>query len=516
MLNLNANMEEIEEYPLETPQEHALMCEKHNSYIDVTCENCEEFLCANCVKENHMDHEWSTIVTAANLKSKQFSQVIKNIENEDIKKLDMKINKANEQIEDNAINCEIAVSKLKAYYDDRVKKLYGLRQKHENLFLNSLQRKNAEVNIIKSKLEEKKKNILSRVQSIKENSSTMTDIALLKSHRELQKLMSLEEDEMQKVYSLTFDCPSKNDLEMKLRDLALEECSEFPDVTITERGSFQWGQKPIIVLEAIDEDTCLLRNTELGYLEQVDNTGEKENHFSIGVNDACLTSCRKAYATDRENKTIVSLHVWSGLIHSEFSTDPLIPVGVCMAVDKNLLVTLLDNEDESFQLDLESRRLVRHLTLTGEIIKEYEFKDDSRTRLFTGPFRVTQNRKTDICVINRTSKFTGEVVNLSFAGFLNFVYRGHDPSENFNPTDVVCDCFSNIIVCNILSSKIHILSSVGNFMRYLLTNYEIIHPVSISLKNSNIWIGNKQGLVKIYKYTSNDHEVEASVVKCTQ
>lgn len=149
---------------------------------------------------------------------------------------------------------------------------------------------------------------------------------------------------------------------------------------------------------------------------------------------------------------------------------------------------------------------MRHVTLAGEIIKEYEFKNKSRTRLFTGPFRVTQSRNTDICVINRTSKFTGEVVNLSFSGFLNFVYKGHDPIENFNPTDVVCDCFSNIIVCNILSSKIHILSSLGNFMRYLLTNHDIIHPVAMSLKKSTIWIGNKHGLVKVYKYTPNDDD----------
>lgn len=179
-----------------------------------------------------------------------------------------------------------------------------------------------------------------------------------------------------------------------------------------------------------------------------------------------------------------------------------------MAIDKKLLVALLDNEDETFQLDLKSRRLVRHVTLTGEILKEYEFNNGNRTRIFTGPFRVTQSKNTDICVINRTSKFTGEVVNFSFSGFFNFVYKGHDPIENVNLTDVVCDCFSNVIVCNILSSKIHILSYLGNFMRYFLTNHDIIHPVSMSLKKSTIWIGNKQGLVKVYKYTPNDDDDE--------
>ena len=156
------------------------------------------------------------------------------------------------------------------------------------------------MSILKTKLEEKKKSIFRGMNSIKENSSTMTDIALLKSHRELHKLISMEEDEMDKLYSLTFESPNKIDLEIKLRELALKKCFDSPDVTLTEKDSFQWGHKPILVLEGIDDDTCLLRNTELGYLEKVDITGEQGVQFSVGENDACLTSCKKAYATDRE------------------------------------------------------------------------------------------------------------------------------------------------------------------------------------------------------------------------
>lgn len=30
-------------YPIESAQEHILMCEKHNVNIDITCEDCDEF-----------------------------------------------------------------------------------------------------------------------------------------------------------------------------------------------------------------------------------------------------------------------------------------------------------------------------------------------------------------------------------------------------------------------------------------------------------------------------------------
>ena len=124
-----------EEYPLGTPQEHALICEKHNSYIDVSCEDCDEFMHTTFVKENHLDHEWNTLSTAANLKSEQFSH-------ENIKKLDKKILRASDQIEDNRRICEIAVSRLQEYYDAKVETRNRIKQKHEHIMLNSLQRKN--------------------------------------------------------------------------------------------------------------------------------------------------------------------------------------------------------------------------------------------------------------------------------------------------------------------------------------------------------------------------------------
>lgn len=62
---------EEEENLLATPQEHALMCEKHYLMpIDITCEDCEDFICSACAKENHKEHNWQTIQTAASLKAR--------------------------------------------------------------------------------------------------------------------------------------------------------------------------------------------------------------------------------------------------------------------------------------------------------------------------------------------------------------------------------------------------------------------------------------------------------------
>lgn len=40
------------------------MCQKHNLNIDITCADCDEFICSQCAKTGHNDHDWKTIPTA--------------------------------------------------------------------------------------------------------------------------------------------------------------------------------------------------------------------------------------------------------------------------------------------------------------------------------------------------------------------------------------------------------------------------------------------------------------------
>jgi hypothetical protein len=50
---------------LGTPQKHLPMCDKHSELIDIFCEDCDKFICTDCVKTDHKDHNWVTIVKAA-------------------------------------------------------------------------------------------------------------------------------------------------------------------------------------------------------------------------------------------------------------------------------------------------------------------------------------------------------------------------------------------------------------------------------------------------------------------
>lgn len=43
--------------PPESAQEHIQMCEKHFLRKDITCDDCDEFICKQCAKTDHVYHD---------------------------------------------------------------------------------------------------------------------------------------------------------------------------------------------------------------------------------------------------------------------------------------------------------------------------------------------------------------------------------------------------------------------------------------------------------------------------
>ena len=499
--------EKEEEYPLGTPQEHALICEKHKLMpIDFICEDCEEFVCTKCVKEDHKDHNWDTITTAATLKSRGLLKTLTKIEEEDIQQIDEKIEKASKQMEENKRRCETEESRIQRQYEAMAEKHDMIRKQQEKALRDKLASKNADLSKFRSSLEEKKKKVLQSVVSLKENSNTMTDIILLKTHRELTKALSYETNDVQtSEFLMRYECGDIN--EETLKSMMGQNIDY--EHNIVKINSFQMGNKPIELLKAIDESTCLLSDDFVNlmhvnkrYSNHVKKGGKiKVNAimFNANFNDMLLTENSEVYFTDVRNKFISCLSP-SGSVSILFSTDPLVPGGICQTKDGGLLVTLTDTETDGYEPNSESRCLVRHVTLTGDVIHEYEYQEDSQTRLFTWPYIVQQNGNTDICVINQTSGCTRDLLILSHAGSLKSVYSGHQQEEKFVPTDLVCDPHCNIIVNEQQSSTIHLLSPEGQFLRYLLTENHLDSPTAISLKHSTLWIGDNNGCIKVFQY----------------
>lgn len=313
--------------------------------------------------------------------------------------------------------------------------------------MENLKSKNAEVDMKKSELEKKAKNVMDLVNLLEGKHSTLSDYSLISNLRDLNNLLpNTDSDKENGDHSVRY---RRGVISEGLLDSMMGETLYLVSVSVTEADSFKYGSKNILVLRAINEDSCIIAASQSDKIEQVNKRYKKGEKLNVSnVNDVYVTGNGDLYATDNIRHYIVK-HSSSDLVVILFC-NVLTPIGICQSIDKGLLITFIDVAS-----DLESvisrpnsstRCLVSHMKPTGHVIREYEYHENGLTRLFTIPYRVKQNGNTDICVVNMTSESTGELVILSVSGSLRNRYNGQKLVKKFHPTDVACDSRFNIIV----------------------------------------------------------------------
>ncbi|XP_061184998.1 uncharacterized protein LOC133193013 [Saccostrea echinata] len=434
-----------EKLPRSSSLAHILICESHELPIDIICEDCDKFICAKCAKTYHRDHDWKTLPTAAAQRRRDLHKFLKKIKEVDLPGIDAKISK---QIKENKQMCDSEIKKLRKHCEEVMARLTEIKKRHEKTLRENLVKKNDQLSHVKSELDKKKKGIVKTVEFMEDNNSTMSDYSLIDKQRELTKMLS----------------------ELEVHMANCEHSVRFT------RGEIKYDILKYLVGRTLDLDD----------IEKVNQQGFKEHKFSIDPNDMCVTDNGDVYFTDFSNNSISCLSP-SGSLSTVVSTDPLVPGGICHSVDGGLLLTLRDIDSDHYKLNSHSRRLVRHITVTGDVILEYEYQEDGQTRLFTLPGRVAQNRNSDICVLNSTSDTTGDLVIMSPSGRMKSAYRGQNLTEDFYPTAVVCDSLCNILVTDHNNKQIHLLSPDGEFLKFILTENEVNGPSIISLYKSTLW-----------------------------
>ncbi|XP_061170953.1 uncharacterized protein LOC133180441 [Saccostrea echinata] len=484
-------------HPLGSPQEHIEMCKTHDLPIDVICEDCDEFICGKCAKTDHRDHEWSTIPTAASQKRRGLLNFLKKIKEEDLPGIEEKIEKMSKQITENEELCDSEIKKLQKHYDEIITSLSEIKKRNERRLRDHLKDKNDQLESVKSELFKKRESIAETVQFMEDSKSAMSDYSMIDNHRELTQLLAgLDVDIKGFKHSVRY---SKGEISDNVMEKLIGKTLNLKDICLTETSSFKYGDQRIVFLRALSEAQCYIRELESPYTEQVNKEGEKKHKYNITPNDMCVTDNGDVYFTDFTNYSIRSLSL-SGSVSTVISTNPLVPAGICQSVDGGLLVTLLNSVSDRYKLESHSRRLVRHITVTGDVIHEYEYQEDGKTRLFTVPYRITQNSNSEICVVNRTSDTTGDLVIMSPSGRVKSVYRGQNLTGNLDLTNVECDSHCNILVTDKASKNIHLLNPDGEFLKFLLTENEVNSPFRLSLYKSTLWVGYYGGLVKVFLY----------------
>ncbi|XP_062599220.1 uncharacterized protein LOC134260691 [Saccostrea cucullata] len=319
------------------------------------------------------------------------------------------------------------MDKLQRHYEQTIERLTEIKMRHEQTLRENLTKNNQQGNSIILKFNTARKELVKHMELMEKNACFMSDYNLIANNRELKRIMTDLDFKVENCeYSARYMRGEINDdvLESIIGHTLKLNC-----INATETNSFQPGNNAVFILEAISEDCCYIRSMT-SKIRKVNIAGNEKYESGINAKDVCVKADDCIYYTDYKNKCISSLSPY-GYLSTIVSTKPLTPGEICLSLDGGLLVTLTDELSDTFELQPCRRRLVRHLKMNGDLIHDYEYQEDGRTRIFVQPTSIAQNGNRDICVVNQSGDKTGDLVLLSFSGRTKSVYRGQNMSRYF-------------------------------------------------------------------------------------
>ena len=268
-------------------------------------------------------------------------------------------------------------------------------------------------------------------------------------------------------------------------------------VNIEEVKTFNEFDEIIRTISPMSSDQAWVGDYEINTIKQLSLQSTETKSVTLPPHCDFITLSNGDFIvthyTDQEIRRFMS----AGNVGDIVSTKPLSPSCISKTQTDDILATLMDDGDD-YKLRPSSRRLVQRMTMMGKVLHTYEFQEDGVSRLFTLPFRTAENGNSDICVINRTSAETGELIVLHGDGRVRATYRGQEGSE-FDARDIACDPNGRIIVSDWKNKSLHLLRQDGTFFRYLLTDM-FDYPTAMALYQDDLWVGYLNGAVKVYKY----------------
>ncbi|KAK3102357.1 hypothetical protein FSP39_010769 [Pinctada imbricata] len=464
------------------------MCEIHDKKeIHAYCKTCKKKICTLCIKEDHTTHDWETITDIIREKKRSLPEECKKIRaltltglRNNLDRFDGKIREQDADFEatKTILNCsrKSYVDKIDQLFDDKIDEC---RQNTEDS---------------KRKYKEKREELKQRSEFIDRDINTLPDHDILDMEKEMR-------DELDNALSCTADKytfnsvfePGKTD-ENALKDMI----GEIHRVSLEETHDIDRYSKYIFSLHPVSETNAFVKVTEDGCLILLDRTGQELKTMKTPCRDFTISNEGECILTD-ENKCIFSVFTQDDVKIRTFQTKPLHPCTISKAKNGDILVSFWDG-GAKFILSKTSRRIVRRMSPMGEVLQTYEFGEDGKTRLFILPCRIAESTFSDICVVNWRSEISGNLVVLHKDGRLKFTYYGHGlNSPMFYPVDVEYDSKCHLLITEIHTKGIHMLSSEGMYL-CTLCQYQNIHPYVIAIYDDNLWCGFLQGRVKVFKY----------------
>ena len=486
-------------------QEALKTCDEHqNEELSCFCKTCKKFICTTCAKTTHNGHDWDLVSFVAKKRRKETPLLCRKIKQENMPQCREKIR----VVEDN-------ISTVEKASDDDMAKLEERRTAMINAInqtIDDQKRKREEIKEEKrTKLDEHRLRLRTKIEyldkmttSLDSNIGAYTDYDLLEMEQEM--LTALEEVEQYDVALVSSEVTfvpgeiiqsliEEMIGEIKESDKDIDTCTS---ISVEEVWTLKCFDGIVVTISPISSTNAWVGCNKSNIIKQLSSQGTETNNITISNSNNVISINGDFIVTDFTKQAIRRVTP-QGKEQVIVRTKPLHPTFISQTQTGDVLVSMRDGGD-AFKLESSSRRLVQRMTLTGKVLNTYEFREDGTTRLFTLPGRTAENGNSDICVINRTGVYTGELIVLYGDGRVRFTYRGQE-GRKFDPRDVACESDRKIIVLDCTKRSLSLLSPNGVFLRYLLSDM-FDYPNTVALYQDTLWIGFVKGAVKVYKYTA--------------
>ncbi|KAK3106410.1 hypothetical protein FSP39_019421 [Pinctada imbricata] len=486
-----------------TVQKELNTCSDHeHEEVEMYCRTCKKSICTKCVKGDHLGHDWETLTKIAKEIRKQTSN--KKLKVESVSKsifvgikemLDFLTSESENELTHNCSQMETRRKRIIEFVNKSFDEMKSDCEKNHISRMDKIQERTTLV-------ESKRKRIQFLIENMEIGAQDYTDLDLIELHDEIQSLLY----ELQDLATLPYDVddrmiyrPGSSDMSIIEQLLGTVEVDKSRPEIIFEK-EFNICDTPFNCIHLLSGNAGWVHPMKTTINHLVDASGRIGKSVDLGcrVYNFAVSEDDAMYFCDFEKAQSVNKIDKHEKITTLFSTAPLIPLQVNLTRSEDLLISLV--EENTYDMNSTSRRLVRRTSMTGEVIMEYEYDNNGTTPLLCVPKRPIELHNGNICVINETENGPVDIVYcFDCRGAVVFKYKGID--NRFIPVDVCCDKNGKIFISDGFNRRVHVIDLNGKFVHYLLSKESFDEDFfAIDILRRKLWIGGfKAGLIKVFR-----------------
>lgn len=497
-LIINIEKQFVPQHMIQKIQLYSMPCDNHTKKFHcLFCRTCNRLVCPDCVSSIHTKHEFEPLEKACENKLSELSAFDSFME-EKVYKL-RKINK-NFKKKKETWECEI--DQVKKYIDENEREIKETVTKYAKE--------------LRENVEQKRKNrnqeFDEREQNNCEQEAIFTDFrgkikkALESDHgydifntvSEKEKLNTLIDNT--KMSTEIIDLP-KPKLSPKRMAVIFGEINHF---SVPAYVAVKHDCNYTINVQGIDKmGMC----TDGSYWASVYNNDKDDSYLIKSTLSKVINWCKTVevnvfdLALTTDDTVIASVHMTpevkrigkNGRLEEFINVAPLITRGIHVNKENEIILGVRDNGDP-FQITEESCRKILIFGMDGNQKESYEF-DKKKTRLVTIPVRICTDVNGDIIVIDSMTKDTKRVLSIGRrAGEIKWTYEGEfdfKQQKAFDPNDITSTQTGYIVLSEVISHRIYLLSLGGDFLTFCdLRTMGIVLPRALAIDSKGfLWVG---------------------------